>query len=819
MELDFYSQFKKSEIFKAVKLEESPIFKFRKIAKKIFLGSFLIFLILYFFQNSQQLLGVSIISLLFFIISFLNNLFFEQKIKNPKPKGNIFDLIDFEIAKAIFNSLRFSKSKKINSSTFLYFLLDEKSPKIKFIFSRLLLPLDQLKKELLKDQREEEELKNLLLEITEKNKEKIKIGEILFILAQKNKILKNFLLQFELKPDDFKEVADWFEYLESEFLEGKKFWKYENLLKKGTLARESIAGYTILLDQFSLDVTQLMKKQGFRRIFAHQTEVKAMERILASPEKNNVLIIGEAGSGRRSMIEALANKCALGQSLPELNFKRVVYLDLPKIISVTETIEEAEKILDQIFKEVVFAGNVILVIDNLHQYIGIETERKAGIIEISGILSSYLPSPHFPCIGISTFEGLHRNLELRPTVLEFFEKIEVKEVSEKETILILKDRTLRLENKYKIFIPYQVIKNIISLCSKYIPAVPFPEKGIDVLDELVVFISQKKEKIAKKEDVEKIIERKTKIPVGELKEVEKIKLLNLEKLIHERIINQEEAVKEISEALRRARAEITVRKGPMGCFLFLGPTGVGKTETAKALSEIYFGSEDKMIRLDMSEFQNLSDIPRFLGGPGEEGLLTTPVRENPFSLILLDEFEKAHPNILNLFLQVFDEGHLTDGMGRKISFKNTIIIATSNAGYQVILEALKEKLEWSKVKEKLLDFIFEKGIFRPELINRFDGVVVFKPLTKENLLDIAELLLKKIKKQLAEKDIDFLITQPLKEKIVELSYDITFGARNMQRVIQDKVGNVLAKAILSGQLKKGNRVEINPQDFSLKINS
>jgi ATP-dependent Clp protease ATP-binding subunit ClpC len=220
----------------------------------------------------------------------------------------------------------------------------------------------------------------------------------------------------------------------------------------------------------------------------------------------------------------------------------------------------------------------------------------------------------------------------------------------------------------------------------------------------------------------------------------------------------------------------------------------------------------------MSEFQNLSDIPRFLGGPGEEGLLTTPVRERPFSLILLDEFEKAHPNILNLFLQVFDEGFLTDGMGRKVDFKNSIIIATSNAGYQIILEALKEKTEWTKVKEKLLDYVFEQGIFRPELINRFDAVVVFKPLSKEDLLNIAQLLLNKIKKQLAERDIEFLITEGLKEKIVELSYDVTFGARNMQRVIQDKVGNVLAKAILSGELKRGNRVEIDPENFNLKIN-
>jgi len=294
-------------------------------------------------------------------------------------------------------------------------------------------------------------------------------------------------------------------------------------------------------------------------------------------------------------------------------------------------------------------------------------------------------------------------------------------------------------------------------------------------------------------------------------------LLNLEKLIHQRIINQEEAVKEVSAALRRARAEVTVRKGPMGCFLFLGPTGVGKTETSKALTEIYFGAEERMIRMDMSEFQNVEDIPRLIGSAKEKGLLTTQVRENPFSSILLDEIEKAHPNILNLFLQVLDEGFLTDGLGRKVDFKNSIIIATSNAGYQVILEALKTKVEWSGVKEKLLDYLFEKAIFRPEFINRFDAVVVFRPLTKENLLDIAELMLQKLKKNLKEKDIEFIITQSLKEKIVELGYSPIFGAREMRRVIQDKVENVLASALLSGQLKRGDRVEVEPEEFKLKI--
>jgi ATP-dependent Clp protease ATP-binding subunit ClpC len=403
--------------------------------------------------------------------------------------------------------------------------------------------------------------------------------------------------------------------------------------------------------------------------------------------------------------------------------------------------------------------------------------------------------------------------------LNQFEKVEVSEVSERETIQILENFLPYYEKKYKVFITYPALRDLVKYADRYITESPFPKKAIDLLDETVVYVSSfTTSKLVLPEHVARIVSDKTQIPVGEIELKERETLLNLEKLIHQRIIDQEEAVKEISTALRRARADITVRKGPMGAFLFLGPTGVGKTETSKALAEIYFKSEEAMIRIDMSEFSDIKDIPRLIGSIDQEGILVSKVRERPFSLILLDEFEKAHPNVLNLFLPVFDEGFLTDGLGRKVNFKNTMLIATSNAGYQVILDALKEKTEWSKVKEKLLDFLFKNAIFRPELINRFDAVIVFKPLTKENLLDIAELLLKSLKKNLAQKDIEFEITEPLKEKIVELSYSPVFGAREMRRVIQEKIENLLAQAILLGKIKRGDKVQIAPEKFELIIN-
>jgi len=838
----FNFDFKKAAIYQAVKWEKHPVFRFAKPLKKLFLilFIFLFSIFLYGFLTEtliqstlSQFLGLSIISFTLFLFNWLKESFLNSKLKNPKIKPtieeaintpaeyNLAEFLSFEVAKAVWAAK--------NNSTFLFYNLISENPNLNFIFSRVLLSLKEIKK-ILKEYLEkvpaktetQPEFEAAIFEslkiAQEKGHQSVEVGDMIGALAKYDLIFKKILINSNLKLEDIENLTWWLEDLEKRIQERQRFWEWENLLKKGSLAKEWAAGYTLTLDRFSIDLSDTVKRAGFPEMIGHQKESKMMERILSRREQNNVLIVGESGSGRKSMIYTLAKNSLLGESLPEVNFKRVVQLDLPTLLAQIERPEEIESILDTIFREIISAGNVILVIDEFHNFVGSPELARPGTIDISGVISPYLPFPSFQVIAITTFEGLHKNIEQNPSILALFEKVEVSEISQRETLILLEDLALKLERRFKKFISYPALRDIISFCDKYLPATPFPEKAMDLLEEIVVYVSQTRDKIVLPSHVAKIVSEKTKIPVGEIELKEREILLNLENLIHQRIINQEEAVKEVSAALMRARTEVTIRKGPIGSFLFLGPTGVGKTETSKALAEIYFGSEERMIRLDMSEFQDVKDIPRLIGSPGQEGLLTTKVREKPFSLILLDEVEKAHPNILNLFLQVLDEGHLTDGLGRKTDFKNTIIIATSNAGYQVILEALKQKVEWIGVKEKLLDFIFEKGIFRPELINRFDAVVVFKPLTKENLLDIAELLLKKLKKNLAEKEIEFIITQTLKEKIVELGYDITFGARNIQRVIQDKVENVLAEAILSGELKRGNRVEVDPEGFKLKIN-
>jgi ATP-dependent Clp protease ATP-binding subunit ClpC len=818
--LEFYSELKKSKILEKIRAQKNLLFRFVKIEKKIFLFLTLIFFLLSF--KFSKFLGSFFIFLALFWFSLWREIFLETKLKTlPEKKEKLVDFLSFEVAQALYSAFKFAKSKKIpqvNSSLFLYFLLKEKEPKLNFVFLRLLIDRNELKERLLKDETKEE-IFEILTEIgekvVEKGKTKIEGVDAISFLVEKNRVLKDFLIEKKLKTDEAKEVIRWAQILEEEFLETKKWYKYENLLRLGTIGREWATAYTPLLDKFSVDYLILVKKEGFKKIFVHQEKLKEVERILTQPEKNDVLIVGKVGSARRSIILALARNLTLGRGPQEINFKRVVLLDLQNLFSSCQNQESLEVHLNQIFTEVI-KGEIILVVDDLHKFVGAKKEKEVGVMDISPVLSSFLPLPQFKMIGITTPEGLHRNIETVPGFLENFEMVEVPEVSKEETLQILEDRALRLEQKYKVFFSFQSLFEIVELCEKYIPQEPFPEKAIGILDALATKISRRPQKIILPEDVAKLITERTKIPVGEVEKIEREKLLKLEELIHQKIINQDIAIKEISDALRRARAEIKTRKGPMGSFLFLGPTGVGKTETAKALAEIYFGSEKEMIRLDMSEFQNLQDIERLIGKEGQEGLLTTPVLEKPFSLILLDEFEKAHPNILNLFLQVFDEGHLTDGRGKKVIFKNTLIITTSNAGAELIFRSVELKKDWQKMKEELINYLVENRIFKPELLNRFDGVILFSPLSKENLMDIAGLLLKKIQKSLAEKGIEFLISEKLKEKIVELSYDPRFGAREMQRVIDDKVGNVLAKALLEDKIKRGEKITINPENFEIE---
>lgn len=835
----FYMEFdlKNTEIFKAIKRQSFFIFRFSPFLQNLFLAFFIISLFFIFLSVAWPVLFLAL-ALLFWNLS----LFTEFKIKKPEfeaklseavlnPENyNLAQFLSFDSARIVNDAIKFCQKRKIilDPAALLYFAL-KISREARLICFRLGLDPKKLgletKNYLEKVQRNESPqifsenfyaiIKEALNIAGQREKQFIGEKEILVALARQEGFFKKIMVEYDLKKEDVENLTLWLDSAENSLERSKKFWSEENLARQGSMGKDWASGYTITLDQFSIDWRRIVSRWTFKEIVGHKKEIDDVEMILARSNLANVLIVGDPGTGRKSIVEAIAKKCYLGKSLPELNNKRVVELDMVQLTARVQDFEKMELVLDQIFSEVASSGNVILVIDELQNFVG-QKSQKPGAVDISGILAKYLAIPSFQFVAITDYTGLHNNVEQNKSFAEFFRKVEVSEVTEAEVIQVVQNYALDFEYKYKILILYPAIREIVNLTSRYMPSLPFPKKATDVLEEAVVYLQTLKEKILLPHHIAEIISKKTEIPVGKMDVKEKEVLLNLENLIHQRIINQSEAVKEVSIAMRRARAGIASKKRPMGTFLFLGPTGVGKTETSKALAEIYFGSEEKMIRLDMSEFQAITDIPRLIGAvsPVEmQGLLTTPVRETPFSLVLLDEIEKAHPDILNLLLQVLDEGHITDGQGRKVVFTNTIIICTSNAAADMIFKEVESGKQVDK--QKLINSLVKKRIFKPEFINRFDATVIFHPLTKENLLDISGLVLGSLKKSLKEKEIDFEITEDLKHKIVDMSYKPEFGAREMRRVIQDNVENSVAQALLAENIKKGDVIEIDPETFEV----
>ncbi len=820
-------------IFKAVKMGRNPLFSKATFFKNFFLVFFGVTLIASFLSNMGRidtgledtvLLGISFFSLGLFLLFWQIANFFNIKVQHPEIRVKLSRVIEEpeELNLAEFLSYKvavaFQKSgPKHSSGIFLYHLLGD--PDFNFIFSRMGINIGDLRQYLKDNDPDDSELTWKILsgaieETAERNGRRIKKNDVLVSASENHPYLKNIFADIGIDAQDIRNLANWIYKTRKNEEDRKKFWKWKNLVKKGSLAKDWASGYTILLDRYSIDWTKNFKKRGFLEIIGHDEEISTMERILSREKSNNVLLVGESGVGRKSLIHDLTRRSFYGESLPQVNHKRVVEFDISFLLASVDGRDEMESMLERIFSEVAESGNTILVIPDIHNFLG--GEDTPGRIDVSGMLTPYLSLPQFQIIGITDYAGYRRSVE-RNSVAPFFEKIEVTEMKEDQVIRHLQNVSLGLEYRYKKIISYPAIKEIVKYCSKYLPSKPFPEKAIELLDEAMTYLVQTKEIVLLPNHIAKLISRKTNIPVGEMEEKEKNILLNLEDLIHERVVNQEEAVKEVSSALRRSRSEISSGKKPMGTFLFLGPTGVGKTETAKALTEVYFGSSKKMIRIDMSEFQNLSDISRLIGSSDYEGILTTKIKEDPFSLLLLDELEKAHPDILNLFLQILDEGHVTDGMGRKVDFKNSIIIATSNAGSNMILENINKSLDWTLLKDKLLSHLFSTSVFRPEFINRFDSIVLFSPLTRDNLLDISQLLLEGTVKNLKERNIEFVITEELKKKIIDIGYNPTFGAREIKRVIQDKIENTLASALISGRLEKGSKFKINPETFEIEI--
>jgi ATP-dependent Clp protease ATP-binding subunit ClpC len=633
---------------------------------------------------------------------------------------------------------------------------------------------------------------------------------IILFCYQRNEILQEVLYELEIDQNKIKNAINWFRINEQIFEDYKIFKRMARLKPGGNMNKAYTSVATPTLDHFSRDLT-LMAKYGYFEICVSRE--KEMKQIFDSFEsgQSGVILIGQNGVGKRSLIEGLA-RLMVKEEVPKfLEDKRLVELDLSRLISGASPVQAEERML-RIIHEVMRAKNIILYVENIQNMMGISAGGEESL-ELSEVLAESLSRSNIYCLASISEENYVKYLEGR-ALSNVMAPVKVSELDVNGAICAIESKIAWIESKYGVYFDYHSIEEAVNLSKKYINDRFLPEKAINIIKSVAVrnsklMHSKPEKKLCTKEDIALVVSEITGIPADQVSQSESQKLMNLEEKIHERMIGQEEAVSAVSGSLRRARAQMREGNRPIASFLFLGPTGVGKTELAKTVSDIYFGSEKYMIRLDMSEYQMRDSAKKMIGDvDGSIGYLTEAVRKNPFALILFDEIEKAHPDILNLFLQILDDGRLTDGQGRTINFTNSIIIATSNAGAMYIQESVKEGVNINVIKQGLIDVHLNK-VMRPELINRFDGIIVFKPLNEDNVFNIAKIMVGKIAKNLEKKGIYLIYDDDGLYKLSQMGYDPKFGARPLRRLLQDKIENELANLILSNKLKRRDTVFIN----------
>ena len=646
---------------------------------------------------------------------------------------------------------------------------------------------------------------------------------------------------------------------------------------------------TPTLDSYSRDLTALARENRLDPVLGREQEIQRLIQILSRRTKNNPCLIGEPGVGKTAVVEGLAQLIA-GGNVPEIIAeKRVLTLDLSGMVAGSKYRGEFEERIKKVISEVTQDGEVLLFIDEIHTIIG--AGGAEGAIDASNILKPSLARGEIQLIGATTLEEYRKYIEKDAALERRFQPVMVDEPTEAESIEILKGLRSRYEEHHKVTIQDEALVAAVRLSARYINDRFLPDKAIDLIDEassklrLTVYTEpeeikkleaeikklegQKEEAIKaeayekageikkkqqkKQEKIEKIREkwekeknsRKlvvgeneiadivsdwTKIPVRKLAEEESERLLKLESILHERVVGQEEAVSAVARAIRRGRVGLKDPKRPIGSFLFLGPTGVGKTELSKALSEAMFGTENAMIRVDMSEYMEKHSVSKMIGSPPgyvgyeEGGQLSEKVRRNPYSVILFDEIEKAHPDVFNILLQILDDGHITDAQGRKVDFKNTILIMTSNAGAENIISPKRlgfssesgEKADYAFMKERVMEEV--RRMFKPEFLNRIDEILVFHPLTKENIKTIAGILLRGIKKRTEDQlGMTLTITDDAIDFLADKGYDSKYGARPLRRTIQTQIEDQLSEKILEGTIRKKTEVRIEKDGDQLKF--
>ena len=607
------------------------------------------------------------------------------------------------------------------------------------------------------------------------------------------------------------------------WLKAKRAWVHRPWLWEDDYPIRPIGGInrgwtgitTPLLNKLSIDLTQMAAHGTFSDIVGHQKEIEEIVRILGRKGRENVLIVGEAGSGKTALVQGLANQIIEGTQYSGLRFKRLVELDIAALTS--GSAQDIRARLKTIVDELRSSGNVILCIDEIHNLVSAKTEEGQAIVFAT--LEPHLDAGEFQFIATTTPENYKRYIEPQSAFTRTFRVITLPTAYPLEAEAVLERKAFEFEEKHHVAITYPAIETAVELARRYIHDRVLPDSAIDLLEESVNKAAQGDKTVTAK-DVENMATEKTRVPVRMADSpAERNILLNLEKLLHERVIGQEAAIDSLGAAMRRARTGMTEEGRLLASFLFAGATGVGKTETAKALATVYFGSEKSMIRLDMSEYQTPESINRLLGPPpGQPGFelggqLTEAMRRHPFTLILLDEIEKADPHVLNVFLQLLDDARLTDSAGRVIDFANTIVIATTNVGTQALIKEEKAGKKWEEISRDVLSEIHEK--FRPEFLNRFTDIVVFHPLSPSEVLAITQLLLNTVKKKLAEKELQVEFSDELVKLLAQKGFDQQWGAREIRRVIFHEVEEKIAKKILEGAIQPGKTVTLSKELMEL----
>ena len=669
-------------------------------------------------------------------------------------------------------------------------------------------------------------------------------------------------------------------YVETLTAMGEDVSLHKDEFQNGKLAKKKNLEATPTLNQYSRDLTQLAKEGGLDPVIGREEEMQRVIQILSRRSKNNPCLIGEPGVGKTAVVEGLAQNIVSGMVPDSVLNKRVVTLDLSGMVAGSKYRGEFEERIKKVLAEVKKAGNILLFIDELHTIIG--AGGAEGAIDASNILKPSLARGEIQLIGATTIEEYRKYIEKDAALERRFQPVTVEEPDEEQAVAILTGLRPQYEAHHHVKITDEGIRAAVQMSERYINDRNLPDKAIDLMDEAASRVrlgsfktpkqmketeqrireldiileeavrglrlgdakaareekeellkrhakqikkyhkdAEKKEPLVNENEIAEVVSSWTKIPVKKLTADESAKLAKLEKTLHKRVIGQEEAVSAVAKAVRRGRVGLKDPNRPIGSFLFLGPTGVGKTEISKALAEAVFGNEQAMIRVDMSEYMEKHSVSKMVGSPpgyvgyDEGGQLSEKVRRNPYSVVLFDEIEKAHPDVFNILLQVLDDGHITDAQGRKVDFKNTIIIMTSNAGAQSIVSSKHlgfgsqddEKQNYEYMKQGVMEEV--RRIFKPEFLNRIDETIVFHALTKEDMKQIVTLLAKTLVERCrTQMEIELHIRDSVKAYMVETAYDPKYGARPLRRMIQSKIEDALAEEILAGRIKRGDRVEV-----------